>query len=77
MDYWIKNGRSNSFDLKEELKAWGCVWVAEKKMWRLNATTQDDLDYKAIKNLGFILIPLQMSKECEDIQRILNNVSAN
>ena len=69
-DYWIKG---NSYELKEEIKHWGGVWVPEKRMWKIHYTNSNQGDYKQLEKLGLKLIPINLSPECKKIQDILNN----
>jgi len=71
MDFLVKG--KNTYEFKEELKSWGCFWNAEKKMWEVQGTDKDDVVYKAIKRLGFQLIPRELTPEAQQIQDILKD----
>ena len=32
-EYWITDGASRAYDLKEEIKSWGGFWVNDHKSW--------------------------------------------
>ena len=68
-DFWVKG--SNAYELRDELKSWGCVWDVKKRLWKVYSTSPDDYVYKAIKRLGCQLVPVYMSDECKKIQDIL------
>ena len=65
MDYWIKG---ETFSVKEELKSWGCLWVEEKRLWKVTHTRPSDIVYKSLKQLGLELVPLELPPETQKIQ---------
>lgn len=70
MDYWVKG---QTYELKEELKEWGCIWDGGRRMWKLcGIKSKEDPAYKEIVLLGCKLIPMKLSDDCQKIQDILN-----
>ena len=73
MKYFITG---NSYQIKEDLKAFGCYWDNNKKRWETPTLIKDELVYKRIKSLceavGADINPEKLTKECETIQSILN-----
>ena len=74
MKYLIKG---DTFQIKEDLKAYACRWILEKKCWVTPDIEKDELSFKKIDSLARAvdaeLIPVKLSKKEEEIQRILNN----
>ena len=73
MKYLIKG---NTYQIKEDLKSHACRWSPEKKCWVTPDLKKDKLSYKKIDSLAQAvdadLIPVELSKQEDEIQRILN-----
>jgi len=53
-EYWILDGSSSSYDLKEEIKNWCGFWVPEHKTWCIK-TCKDSTAYKTLTAIGLRL----------------------
>ena len=51
--YWIIDGTSKSYDLREEIKAWGGYWVKEHKSWCIDEPCENAM--RVLKAAGLIL----------------------
>lgn len=73
-EYYLKG---KTFSIKEDLKAHGCVWVPDKKMWKTPYLDREELSYKILKSECYAfdveMIPVKLTDECKKIQDILNN----
>ena len=76
MNYFIRGG--NTYDIKDDLKAWGCVWNPIEMCWEtpwINRESEE-ITYKKIESLcnavGARLIPKKLNSECQKIKSILN-----
>ncbi len=56
-DYWILDGTSRSYDLKEEVKAWGGYWVKDHRAWRIDCLDKNSNAYNTLKSCGLVLQP--------------------
>ena len=71
-DWYVKNGRTTTYEVKDVLWDMGCTYNKQAKSWMiLKSSKRDDL-YKALKAMGLKLIPINLSKENQKIQDILN-----
>lgn len=52
-EYWVQNGTSNSYELREEIKNWGGFWVPEHKCWAITAPC--DSAKRVLKSIGLKL----------------------
>ena len=72
--YWIQGG--NTYDIREDLKAWCCVWDPGRRAWKTVFLKEDEVAYKRIKSIcdanDCVMTKVKLSKEAQDIQRILN-----
>lgn len=48
--YWVLDGTSKSYDLKEEIKSWGGYWVKEHKAWCID--NPDETAIRVLKSAG-------------------------
>jgi len=48
-----------TYDLREEIKAWGGIWNSTEKRWELHGTDPNCQDHKQLKLLGLKLFPIQ------------------
>lgn len=55
-DYWIKG---NTYELREFLKNWGCMWYPDEKAWKMYCSCPEDMDYRAIAREGLELVPIE------------------
>ena len=51
--YWILDGDSKAYDMREEIKAWAGYFVREHKAWCIDDPCE--LSRKALTSLGLIL----------------------
>ena len=51
-DYWILDGAEKSYDLKEEIKAWGGYWNPDHKAWRIDGVDYHDVGPKTLRIMG-------------------------
>ena len=72
-DYWIKNGKSQAYHLKEEITSWGGSFDWDKKMWKIHCTDPEQADYKSLVKLGLKLVPVVLTPDQQKINDILNN----
>lgn len=56
-NYWILDGDSRTYDLREEIKAQGGRWNNDFKCWMINNINKDSDSYKILKSCGLILQP--------------------
>ena len=49
-EYWITDGESKTYDLREEIQSWGGYWVPEHKSWAILEPCQVALG--ALKSAG-------------------------
>ena len=54
-DYWIIDGDSRTYDLREEIKNWGGYWVPEHKCWRIDGLSRNDPAFKILRKIGLVL----------------------
>lgn len=51
--YWLLDGRSRAYDVKEELKAQGAKWDRHHKHWFITGPSPEKITF--LKNLGLKL----------------------
>lgn len=73
MKYYIKG---NTYQIKEDLKSFGCTWDAKLKRWNTPYLEKNELSFKRINSLVDVcnaeMIPVKLSRECKRIQDILD-----
>ena len=52
-EFWIQNGVSSSYDMKEEIGNWGGYWVPDHKSWAI--TDPCESAKRVIKLIGLKL----------------------
>ena len=69
----------NTYNIREDLKAWGCIWDAKRKEWKTPPMSKDEPMYRQLSSLALAvgggLTPEKLSKECQKIQDILNDIN--
>jgi len=66
----------DTYQIKEDLKSFGCMWDKPNKRWKTPRLSKEDLSYKRLKSIveavdGYI-VPEHLDDECKKIQGILN-----
>ena len=47
--YWVLDGAENTYNLREEIKAWGGYWVPDMKNWCIDSLEKTDDAYLILK----------------------------
>jgi len=65
----------NTYQIKEDLKAHGCIWNPEKKLWETPWLEKDELSFKRLQSLTLAcdasMIPFKLDGKEKIIQEIL------
>ena len=67
----------DTYQIKEDLKTWGCFWRPNEKAWATPwIEFKDTIEYKRLNGLamavGARMVPIELNDECQNIQDILN-----
>jgi len=66
----------NTFEIKEDLKAFGCVWDANRKAWLTKYICKSTVHFQrlesVVKAAGGHVCPLYLTGQVKTIQDILN-----
>jgi hypothetical protein len=62
-DFWVLNGDSSSYDLKEEIKAWGGYWDYGKRRWRIDCINKGEPAFLVLTKRGLILREIKKEGE--------------
>lgn len=71
---WVIKG--NTYQVKDDIKAFGCRWDNDKKAWITPELSKEDLQFKRLKGLVEAcdgeIFPLVLTGQAKTIQDILN-----
>lgn len=57
-DYWIMDGSSSTYELKQEIKSYGGIWYPDFNCWKIKNINKESEAYINLKICGLNLQPV-------------------